>query len=77
MTTITKDIEQKSIDVCKALMLDTVRKANSGHSGGPLSSIDFAYVLFRDFMRFDPDDPSWFNRDRFVLSVGHFRRKSK
>ncbi len=71
MTTITQDIEQHSINVCKALMLDTVRKANSGHSGGPLSALDFTYVLYKDFMRFDPDDPSWFNRDRFVMSVGH------
>ena len=71
MTTITQDIEQHSINVCKALMLDTVRKANSGHSGGPLSALDFTYVLYKDFLRFDPDDPSWFNRDRFVLSVGH------
>ena len=45
MTTITQDIEQHSINVCKALMLDTVRKANSGHSGGPLSALDFTYVL--------------------------------
>ena len=71
MTTIAKDIEQHSINVCKALMLDTVRKANSGHSGGPLSALDFTYVLYKDFMRFDPDDPKWFNRDRFVLSAGH------
>lgn len=68
---ITQDIEQHSINICKGLILDTVRKANSGHSGGPLSSLDFAYVLYKDFLRFDPDDPEWFNRDRFVLSVGH------
>ena len=66
-----QDIEQKSINICKALILDTVRKANSGHSGGPLSSIDFTYVLYKDFLKIDPDDPNWFNRDRFVMSVGH------
>ena len=71
MTGKTKDVDQYCINVCKALILDTVRKADSGHSGGPLSSIDFSYVLFKDFLRFDPDNPDWINRDRFVLSVGH------
>ena len=65
------DLEQKSINIAKGLIMDTVRNANSGHTGGPLSSLDFAYVLFKDFLKFDPDDPSWFNRDRFVLSIGH------
>mgnify|MGYP000166800538 CR=1 FL=1 len=65
------DLEQKSINIAKGLIMDTVRNANSGHTGGPLSSLDFAYVLFKDFLKFDPDDPNWFNRDRFVLSIGH------
>jgi len=65
------DIEQKSINFAKGLIMDTVRNANSGHTGGPLSSLDFAYVLFKDFLKFDPDNPDWFNRDRFVLSIGH------
>ena len=60
-----------SIRVLKGIILDGVRKANSGHSGGPLSSIDFAYSLFTEFLNFDPADPDWFNRDRFVLSAGH------
>ncbi len=60
-----------SIRVLKGIILDGVRKANSGHSGGPLSSIDFAYILFTEFLNFDPGDPDWFNRDRFVLSAGH------
>ncbi|MDP6684347.1 MAG: transketolase [Candidatus Marinimicrobia bacterium] len=60
-----------SIRVLKGIILDGVRKANSGHSGGPLSSIDFAYYLFTEFSNFDPADPDWFNRDRFVLSAGH------
>jgi transketolase len=55
----------------KCLILDGIRKANSGHSGGPLSSADFAYVLFKEYLNFDPDDDQWFNRDRFVLSAGH------
>jgi transketolase len=51
--------------------MDGVRKANSGHTGGPLSSSDFAYLLFSDFLTQDPDNPDWIDRDRFVLSIGH------
>ena len=65
------DIEQKTINQLKALIMDTVRGANSGHTGGPFSSLDFTYVLFRDFLKYNPDNPDWFNRDRFVLSPGH------
>ena len=65
------DLEQKSINFAKGLIMDTVRKANSGHTGGPLSSLDFSYVLFKEFLKFDPDDPNWFDRDRFVMSIGH------
>ena len=65
------DLEQRSINVGKALVMDTVRNANSGHTGGPLSSFDFTYVLFKDFLKFDPEDTQWFNRDRFVMSIGH------
>ncbi len=64
-------LEQKSINIAKGLIMDTVRKANSGHTGGPLSSLDFTYVLYKDFLKFDPDNPNWFDRDRFVMSVGH------
>ncbi len=63
--------DQFTISVMKGLILDAVRHANSGHSGGPLSSADFAYILFKDYLNFDPDDDQWFNRDRFVLSAGH------
>ena len=65
------DKEQKTINIGKALVMDMVRKANSGHTGGPLSSYDFAYVLYKDFLKFDPDNPNWLDRDRFVLSAGH------
>ena len=51
--------------------MDATRKANSGHPGGPMSCADFAYILYRDFLNFDPNNPKWFNRDRFVLSGGH------
>ena len=63
--------EQHAINIGKALVMDTVRNANSGHTGGPLSSFDFTYVLFKDFLKFDPEDTEWFNRDRFVMSIGH------
>ena len=66
-----KDIDQVSINYAKALVMDTVRNANSGHTGGPISSLDFTYILFKEFLKFDPNDPNWDNRDRFVLSVGH------
>ena len=54
-----KDIDQVSINYAKALIMDTVRKANSGHTGGPLSSLDFTYILFKEFLKFDPNDPTW------------------
>lgn len=66
-----EDKDQFTLNVIKMLVLDGVRNANSGHSGGPLSSADFAYILFKEYLRFDPDDDQWFNRDRFVLSAGH------
>ena len=65
------DVEQKTINQLKALIMDMVRGANSGHTGGPFSSLDFTYVLFRDFLKYNPDDSEWFNRDRFILSPGH------
>ena len=65
------DKEQRAINIGKALVMDMVRKANSGHTGGPLSSYDFAFVLYKDFLKFDPDSPDWLDRDRFVLSAGH------
>ena len=51
------------------LSLDAVEAANSGHPGMPMGMADVATVLFKNFLRFNPKDPSWFNRDRFVLWV--------
>ena len=50
------DSEQKSINIAKGLIMDTVRNADSGHTGGPLSSLDFAYVLFKDFLISDTEE---------------------
>ena len=53
------------------LSIDAVQKANSGHPGMPMGMADVATVLFKDFLRFNPQNPDWLNRDRFVLSAGH------
>lgn len=55
----------------RMLAVDAVEKANSGHPGLPLGAADFATVLWAKYLRFDPRNPSWANRDRFVLSAGH------
>ena len=53
------------------LSIDAVQNANSGHPGMPMGMADVATILFKNFLRFDPKDPNWVNRDRFVLSAGH------
>lgn len=63
--------DRRLVAIIKGLIVDAVARAKSGHPGGAMSSADFAYVLFRDFLAFDPDDPLWMGRDRFVLSAGH------
>ena len=55
----------------RLLSIDAVQNANSGHPGMPMGMADVATVLFKDFLNFDPNNPSWLNRDRFVLSAGH------
>src|SRR5882762_6459744 len=51
--------------------MDAVQQANSGHPGTPVAMAPVTYTVWQDFLRFDPNDPIWPNRDRFVLSVGH------
>jgi transketolase len=59
------------IDTIRTLAMDAVQKANSGHPGTPMALAPVAYVLWQDHLRFDPSEPVWPNRDRFVLSCGH------
>jgi len=70
-TTTAIDIEQKSIDTVRILSVDAVQKANSGHPGTPMDAAPMAHVLWTRYMRYNPKDPAWPNRDRFVLSCGH------
>jgi transketolase len=65
------DIDQLAINTMRMLAVDAVQKANSGHPGTPLDAAPTAYVLWQRFLRYDPADPHWLNRDRFVLSSGH------
>jgi transketolase len=64
-------IEQLSINTIRTLSIDAVQKANSGHPGAPMALAPLAYVLWKRIMKYDPQNPDWFNRDRFVLSNGH------
>ncbi len=59
------------IDTIRTLSMDAVQQANSGHPGAPMALAPVVYTLWQHFLRFDPDDPRWPNRDRFVLSNGH------
>ena len=67
----TGSIEDLCVNTMRTLAMDAVQKANSGHPGTPMSLSPAAYVLWNDLLRYDPKDPAWPNRDRFVLSVGH------
>jgi transketolase len=65
------DIDNLCIDTIRTLSIDAVEKANSGHPGTPMSLAPVAYELWQNHLRYDPADPVWPNRDRFVLSAGH------
>src|ERR1700676_3599660 len=64
-------VDEKRINTIRMLSIDAVQKANSGHPGMPLGAAATAYTLWSRHMRFNPKDPNWFDRDRFVLSAGH------
>ena len=66
-----KSIDQLSINTIRTLSMDAVQQAHSGHPGAPMGLAPVAYCLWQRFLRFDPSEPIWPNRDRFILSNGH------
>ncbi len=71
MTTTTSDLQTLAINTIRTLAIDAVQKANSGHPGLPMGAAPMAYALWTRHMRYNPQNPLWFNRDRFILSAGH------
>ncbi len=66
-----KQLDTLCVNTIRTLAIDAVQKANSGHPGAPMGLAPVAYCLWQEFLRYDPEDPKWLNRDRFVLSNGH------
>jgi transketolase len=71
MAVATQSLEELCINSIRFLAIDAVEKAKSGHPGLPMGAAPMAFVLWDKFMRYNPKNPKWFNRDRFVLSAGH------
>jgi transketolase len=71
MATLSSDLDQLSINTIRTLSMDAVQQAKSGHPGTPMAMAPVVYTLWQHFLRFDPENPIWSNRDRFVLSIGH------
>src|SRR5678815_1807797 len=67
----TIDVDTLSINTIRTLAMDAVQQANSGHPGTPMAMAPVAYALWQRHLRFDPENPIWPDRDRFVLSMGH------
>jgi transketolase len=65
------EVTSVSINTIRTLCMDAVQQANSGHPGTPMAMAPVVYTLWQDYLRFDPEDPIWPNRDRFILSAGH------
>jgi transketolase len=70
-TSSANELDNLSINTLRFLSIDAIQKANSGHPGLPMGAAPFAYVLWSRFLKHNPANPKWFNRDRFVLSAGH------
>jgi transketolase len=66
-----EQLDTLSINTIRTLAIDAVQQANSGHPGAPMGLAPVTYCLWQQFLRYDPEDPKWLNRDRFVLSNGH------
>jgi transketolase N-terminal domain/subunit len=71
MSAISRPQHHRMANAIRALAMDAVEQAKSGHPGMPMGTADIATVLFTQFLKFDPADPAWPDRDRFVLSAGH------
>ena len=69
--TTDKKLDDLCINTIRVLSMDAVQKANSGHPGLPMGAAAMAYVLWTRFLKYNPRDPLWPDRDRFVLSAGH------
>ena len=65
------NVREQTVNAIRVLSAEAIQKANSGHPGLPLGSAPIGYTLFADFLKFNPKDPKWDDRDRFVLSAGH------
>ena len=70
-TATAQDLDQLSVNTIRTLSMDAVQKANSGHPGTPMALAPITYVLYTRVMKHNPENPDWFDRDRFVLSAGH------
>lgn len=71
MVVATQSLEELCINSIRFLAVDAINKSNSGHPGLPMGAAPMGFVLWDKFMRYNPKNPQWFNRDRFVLSAGH------
>ncbi len=68
---MSEDLDTLAINTIRMLAVDAIQQANSGHPGTPMDAAPMAYVLWQRFLRYDPAEPEWMNRDRFLLSAGH------
>lgn len=64
-------LDEKTVNAIRILSADAIQKANSGHPGLPLGAAPMAYELWAYYLKFNPKNPKWINRDRFILSAGH------
>ena len=71
MPSLSPDLDRRAIDLIRGMAMDAPLKANSGHQGTAMALAPLGHVLFSRIMHFDPSDPGWPDRDRFVLSNGH------
>lgn len=71
MSVVSKEFDELAINTIRFLAVDAVQKANSGHPGMPMGCAPIGYVLYAKYMNYNPSNPGWYNRDRFILSAGH------